>query len=481
MTAHLRAHAHTPPASQNEPRHTPVPVNLSGRGDLTRRRSTWNVRSMADPPQPANGEGTQTAGARPTHTTGGARRSGRTMHDGLPDGMRAAVDEFSRYLSSQRGRSPHTVRAYVGDVVSLLDHANRMGAPEVSALTITVLRSWLARLRSAGTARASLARRAAVARTFTAWAHRDGRLTQDVGIALASPKAHRELPHVLRVDQATALVTAPTTTPPTTTAPATPGRPAERHRRADLRTPSSVTPAPVVETHTSAQAGTGPMSEANHPLASPRGPEPTANAARAPTREPSSEGDSPQWPADVGAGGQDNDRGTGQPDAVKLRDAALLELLYAGGIRVSELCGLDIDDVDLSRRVIRVLGKGAKERTVPIGIPAQRAIEAWLLTGRPQLVQVRSGPALLLGARGNRLNATTARQVVSAWADAVGLPHTSPHDLRHSAATHMLDGGADLRSVQELLGHAALSSTQIYTHVSQERIRRAYNQAHPRA
>jgi integrase/recombinase XerC len=159
----------------------------------------------------------------------------------------------------------------------------------------------------------------------------------------------------------------------------------------------------------------------------------------------------------------------------------LLEILYAGGVRVSELCGLDVDDVDLSRRVVRVLGKGAKERTVPIGIPAQHAIEAWLRDGRRHLAHARSGPALLLGARGGRLNPTTARQVVAAWAAAAGLPHTSPHDLRHSAATHMLDGGADLRSVQEMLGHASLSSTQIYTHVSQERLRQVYNQAHPRA
>jgi integrase/recombinase XerC len=289
----------------------------------------------------------------------------------------------------QRGRSAHTVRAYVGDVVSLLDHADRLGIRAPSGLTTAVLRSWLARLRSTGTARASLARHAAVARTFTAWAHREGRLEHDVGGALASPKAHRELPRVLRADQAVTLVTAP---------------------------------------------------------AAPAGHD-------APTEH----------------------------DPVTLRDIALLELLYAGGIRVSELCGLAVDDVDLSRRVVRVLGKGAKERTVPIGIPAQQAIEAWLRSGRPHLANAQSGPALLLGARGGRLNATTARKIVSAWAEAAGLPHTSPHDLRHSAATHMLDGGADLRSVQELLGHSSLSSTQIYTHVSQERLRRAYDQAHPRA
>ena len=156
-------------------------------------------------------------------------------------------------------------------------------------------------------------------------------------------------------------------------------------------------------------------------------------------------------------------------------------MLYATGIRVSELCGLDVDDVDQSRRVVRVMGKGAKERSVPYGLPAQRALDAWLRDGRPALATARSGAALLLGAKGGRLQTTTARQVVAAYAQAAGLPHLSPHSLRHSAATHLLDGGADLRTVQELLGHASLSSTQIYTHVSIERLRSAYRQAHPRA
>jgi integrase/recombinase XerC len=159
----------------------------------------------------------------------------------------------------------------------------------------------------------------------------------------------------------------------------------------------------------------------------------------------------------------------------------LLELLYATGVRVSEACGLNLSDVDRTRRVVRVLGKGAKERTVPYGRPAEEALGAWLRTGRPALAGPTSGSALLLGARGGRLNPTAARRIVAGWAAAAGLPHVSPHALRHSAATHLLDGGADLRSVQELLGHASLASTQIYTHVSVERLRAAYEQAHPRA
>jgi integrase/recombinase XerC len=167
--------------------------------------------------------------------------------------------------------------------------------------------------------------------------------------------------------------------------------------------------------------------------------------------------------------------------AAALRDTVVLELLYAAGVRVAELCGLDLDDVDRSRRVLRVFGKGAKERSVPYGVPAERALDAWLRHGRPVLTGPASGRALLLGAKGGRLNPTVVRRIVAATAAAAGLPHTTPHGLRHAAATHLMEGGADLRSVQELLGHASLSSTQIYTHVSIDRLRQAYRQAHPRA
>lgn len=168
-------------------------------------------------------------------------------------------------------------------------------------------------------------------------------------------------------------------------------------------------------------------------------------------------------------------------EAVLVRDRALLELLYATGARISEVCGLDTTDVDRERRVVRVLGKGNRERTVPYGLPAQRAVDRWLAAGRPELAGPDSGRALFLGARGGRLHPTMARRIVAGYAQAAGLPPTSPHGLRHSAATHLLDGGADLRAVQELLGHSSLASTQIYTHVSVERLRAAYRQAHPRA
>jgi integrase/recombinase XerC len=167
---------------------------------------------------------------------------------------------------------------------------------------------------------------------------------------------------------------------------------------------------------------------------------------------------------------------------MRLRDAAMLEVLYATGIRVGELCGLDVDDVDAERRLLRVTGKGRKERVVPFGVPARDALDAWRRDGRPVVVTGRSGPALFLGRRGGRVGQRQVRQVVyDLLASIEDAPRIGPHGLRHSAATHLLDGGADLRSVQELLGHATLSTTQIYTHVSVDRLRDGYRQAHPRA
>ncbi|WP_285794352.1 tyrosine recombinase XerC [Micromonospora sp. NBRC 107095] len=360
------------------------------------------------------------------------------MHQALPPALRDAVDDFAEHLSRVRNRSTHTVRAYVTDLVSLLDHAVRMGCVDLADLDLSVLRSWLARQRTTGAARTSLARRAASARAFSGWAHRAGLLPVDVGAALASPRAHRELPSVLRADQAAALVEAPSRqTPPSNPPPTDPAG----------TNPAGTDPAGTNQAGTH-QAGT----DQEH----------TGLVC-----------------ADVAAGSAQG--AAERAEAVSLRDRVLLELLYATGVRVSEACGLDVGDVDHGRRVIRVFGKGGRERAVPYGGPAQRALDDWLRRGRPAMVAAHSGDALLLGARGGRLNPTTARQIVGAYAETAGLPRTSPHGLRHSAATHLLEGGADLRAVQELLGHSSLASTQIYTHVSVERLRAAYRQAHPRA
>ncbi|MBM7243838.1 tyrosine recombinase XerC [Rhodococcus fascians] len=174
--------------------------------------------------------------------------------------------------------------------------------------------------------------------------------------------------------------------------------------------------------------------------------------------------------------------GAAELDPIALRDRLVVELLYATGVRVGELCGLDVDDVDTDRRVVRVVGKGNKERSAPYGLPAAQALDAWLTDGRPALAVDRSGPALLLGRRGGRLDQRQARSAVHAVLETVpGGPSLGPHGLRHTAATHLLEGGADLRVVQELLGHASLATTQIYTHVSVERLRAVHDQAHPRA
>lgn len=311
-------------------------------------------------------------------------RSGSTAarRAALPAAFAEAVDRFERHLRLERNLSAHSVRAYVTDVVGLLDHAGRMGCRQLDDLDVQVLRSWLARLRSTGAARTTLARRAAAARAFTAFALRTGLAGTDPGAQLASPRAHRTLPPVLRQDEAAALVEQPA-------------------------------------------ADDGPIG---------------------------------------------------------LRDRLVLELLYATGIRVGELVGLDVDDVDRHRRVVRVLGKGGKERSVPFGVPAEQALEAWLRDGRPALAAPGSGPALVLGAKGGRVDPRAVRRLVHEHlARLPGAPDLGPHGLRHSAATHLLEGGADLRAVQEILGHASLATTQIYTHVSVERLRAAFRQAHPRA
>lgn len=300
--------------------------------------------------------------------------------------MDAVLEEFDEYLALERGRSEHTRRAYIGDLRSLFGFlAERGHDAGLTALSLPVLRSWLAAQAAAGAARTTLARRTSAVKMFTAWAVRRGLIASDPATRLQLPKARRELPAVLREDQA-------------------------------------------LDAMAAAKSGAQ------------------------------------------------------QGDPMAIRDLLIVELLYATGIRVSELCGLDIDDIDLPRRLLRVLGKGNKQRTVPFGAPAQEALTAWLDRGRPAMATAGSGPALLLGARGRRLDPRQARTVVHQTVAAVdGAPDIGPHGLRHSAATHLLEGGADLRVVQELLGHSTLATTQLYTHVTVARLRAVHDQAHPRA
>ncbi|MGM1030112.1 MAG: site-specific tyrosine recombinase XerD [Actinomycetota bacterium] len=170
----------------------------------------------------------------------------------------------------------------------------------------------------------------------------------------------------------------------------------------------------------------------------------------------------------------------GGDDPASLRDRALLELLYATGARISELIALDVDDV--AESLVKVTGKGAKQRLVPVGSYARDALDAWLVRGRTVLAaKGRGGPALLLGARGGRLSRQAAWEIIQRVAEEAGVPHVSPHTFRHSFATHLLEGGADVRVVQELLGHASVATTQIYTHVTADTLRDMYTTAHPRA
>lgn len=295
--------------------------------------------------------------------------------------LRDALVGFEAHLRDERGRSPHTVRAYVSDVSGLIDDAQARGAVTPADLDLVLLRAWLASLHAAGQARATIARRAASARAFTAWCRRRGLIETDPGARLASPQVNKRLPTVLDADQARA----------------------------------------VME-HAAVAADDG--------------------------------------------------------DPVGIRDRCIVELLYATGIRVAELCSIDVDDLDMDARTVRVVGKGDKERVVPFGVPARDALRDWLAV-RHRLAT--SGPPLFVGRRGGRIDPRTVRSSVERLTGQAGVPRLAPHGLRHTAATHVLEGGADLRAVQELLGHANLATTQRYTHVSVERLRSTFTQAHPRA
>jgi integrase/recombinase XerC len=297
--------------------------------------------------------------------------------------LERAVDEFVTHLVSERGLSPQTVRAYRSDLAGLGAFALDRGVDSTSGIDLELLRDWLWNGAQHHLAKSTLARRSAVARTFSTWLTRSGEQTVDAAARLRAPKSDHHLPRVLTRAQMDSLL-------------------------ADL-------------------------------LAL----------------------------ADAG-------------DAIAVRDLAIVELLYASALRVSELVGLDAADLDMERLTVRVVGKGAKERVVPFGVPARRAILNYQAR-RHELV-AEPTPAVFVGARGRRINTRTVYQLIaSLLADLPGSGPAGPHTLRHTAATHLLDGGADLRSVQELLGHASLGTTQLYTHVSTERLKESYAHAHPRA
>lgn len=333
------------------------------------------------------------------------------------------LDDYLSHVAVERAYSPHTVAAYRSDLLDLIAFAEARGSTEARQLDLALLRDWLWAATERGLARTSIARRAASARGFTAWLLRRGTLDADPGARLKAPRAQRTLPRVL-----------------------------------------------------TEQAVAGALADL---------------AARADTGDP-----------------------------VEVRNAAMVELLYASALRVSELVGLDLDDIDRRRRIVRVLGKGSKERMVPYGAPAARALDRYLDEARPAMIaaaalaeaapggghsppgvdsarsaaeqrtvnprtvdpHVASTRAAFLGARGHRIGVRSVYRLVAAVLSTIpGSGPSGPHAFRHTAATHLLDGGADLRAVQEFLGHASLGTTQIYTHVSSERLKQSYRTAHPRA
>lgn len=298
-----------------------------------------------------------------------------------------AVARYVDHVSVERQYSEATTRAYESDLAAFTGFAAERGVDDVADVDLDLLRDWLWQSSQAGLGPATLARRSASVRGWSAWLARNGHTAVDTATRLRSPKTGRTLPHVVQRPQMDALLDS-----------------------------------------LSEKAASG--------------------------------------------------------DPIALRDSALIEILYASGVRVSELCGLDVDDVDLDRLTIRVLGKGSKERVVPFGVPAHSALVDYLRNARPALLARTPSPppAVFLGARGGRLNPRSVYNLVSKLLAGIpGGTAAGPHTLRHTAATHLLDGGADLRAVQELLGHASLGTTQIYTHVSMERLKESYRTAHPRA
>ncbi len=295
-----------------------------------------------------------------------------------------AAEAFVTHIERVRRLSPATVKAYRGD---LRDLAEALPDRPLAEVELEDLRAWLWRATQRGDARSTLARRAAAARSFFAWARDEGFVPTDPSLRVVTPKKGRPLPTVV---------------------------------------------------------STGALAQ-------------MLDAARASAIE---------------------------GDPIALRNHAALELLYASGMRVSELCGLVATDVDLDRMTARVLGKGAKERVVPFGVPARDAVAAYLRRARPALAarNPATPPALFLAVRGGAMSTRVVYELVArSLAPVVGDRAAGPHTLRHSAATHLLDGGADLRSVQEILGHESMGTTQIYTHVSAERLAASYRLAHPRA
>lgn len=425
-----------------------VPSGFSGRSGFTGRSGrippTQRIRVMEQMP--------------PTQRIPAAGRVADTqplsVQRGLADAD-AALDSFLAYQRINKGLSANTIKSYSSDISACLDALESQGVRALGDVTLDDLRTWIA-AEAGDHAKSSMARKIVAVRSFFEYCAVHGIIASDPAQSLTTPKLPQTLPAVLTPEQARAMMDA-----------------------ADARAAQAER---IAQDEYTAQAGSntaqagrigrsGSGVRAGHDASRPKG----GTTAVAPTDE--------------------------LREAIEVRDAAIVEVLYATGIRVAELVSLDIADIDFSQRTMRVTGKGSKTRVVPFGAPAARALQDWLDTGRP-LIAAHAGNAgngsqgnqsertakttdarnaVFLGARGGRLNQRQAREAVHKAAQQAHVPDVSPHALRHSAATHLLSGGADLREVQELLGHSSLRTTQRYTHVSIDQLRATYRQAFPRA
>ena len=350
--------------------------------------------------------------------------------------LRYHCARYVDYLRANKGLGSATLRAYSADVLQCLEWCNRNGFCDLRAVSTSVLRQWMYWLNK-NHARSSLARKVVAVRGFFAWATHVGLISANPAQILATPKIANELPTVLDEAQAQKLLDCADEF-----ADDCADEFAQDSTEHDSTEQSSTKKKPR------AQKSPATDHQENTPLKSP-------------LKSP-------------------------QEHAIALRNAAILELLYATGMRVGELTSLNVQDVDFENHTVKVTGKGNKQRVVPFGVPAASACKEWLEHGRNVLLEKQaasstSSQALFLGARAKRIDQRIVRSIVHAAAAAANVPDVAPHALRHSAATHMLNGGADLREVQELLGHSSLNTTQRYTHVSIQALKQRYSQAFPRA
>lgn len=350
--------------------------------------------------------------------------------------LRYHCARYVDYLRANKGLGSATLRAYSADVLQCLEWCSSNGFCDLREVSTSVLRQWMYWLNK-NHARSSLARKVVAVRGFFAWAKHVGLISANPAQILATPKIANELPTVLDEAQAQKLLDCADNC---------------AYEFADDCAQDS-TEQSSKQKKPRAQKSPATNRQENTPQKSP-----LKSQIKSPLK-------------------------SSQEHAIALRNAAILELLYATGMRVGELTSINVQDVDFENHTVKVTGKGNKQRVVPFGVPAANACKEWIEYGRSALLEkhAETSQALFLGARAKRIDQRIVRSIVHAAAAAANVPDVAPHALRHSAATHMLNGGADLREVQELLGHSSLNTTQRYTHVSIQALKQRYSQAFPRA